>query len=182
MSEDAADRHVERWRNHWIDVPFDDEVEAATVRIQWIAQRLSDHKAEAAARVGLELAEYATLHTLMIRDTPGRASPTRLAEDLGISPAGMTGRLAKLEQAGYVQRVPSGTDRRRLDVEVTRSGAALWRQAMDLRGRREDEMAEALDRQELITLNGMLKRMLARLDESGQPDGPDRPDGAITEG
>lgn len=170
MSDDAADLHVKRWRNHWIDVPFDDEVEAATVRIKWIAERLTEHKAEAAARVGLELAEYATLHTLMIRDTPGRASPSRLAEELGISPAGMTGRLAKLEQSGYIQRVPSGADRRRLDVEVTRAGAALWREAMDLRGRREDEMAEALSRQELITLNGMLKRMLARLESSPDQD------------
>ncbi len=171
MPDDLADRHVKRWRNHWIDVPFDDEVEAAIVRIQWIAERLTAYKAEAAARVGLELAEYATLHTLMIRDTPGRASPTRLAEDLGISPAGMTGRLAKLERAGYVQRVPSGADRRRLDVEVTRSGAALWRQAMDLRGRREDDMTETLSRKELATLNRMLKRMLARLDRAAADDG-----------
>ena len=170
MPDDLADRHVKRWRNHWIDVPFDDEVEAAIVRIQWIAERLTAYKAEAAARVGLELAEYATLHTLMIRDTPGRASPTRLAEDLGISPAGMTGRLAKLERAGYVQRVPSGADRRRLDVEVTRSGAALWRQAMDLRGRREDDMTDTLSRKELATLNRMLKRMLARLDRTAAPD------------
>lgn len=171
MPDDAADRHVQRWHNHWIDVPFDDEVEAAIYRIQLIAGRLTDYKAEAAARVGLELAEYATLHTLMIRDTPGRASPSRLAEDLGISPAGMTGRLAKLEQAGHVQRVPGGSDRRRLDVEVTRSGADLWRRAMDLRGRHEDEMAAAVSRKELASLNRMLKRMLQRLDV---PD-PDEP-------
>ncbi|WP_152362721.1 MarR family winged helix-turn-helix transcriptional regulator [Microlunatus speluncae] len=169
MSDDRADRHVQRWRNHWIDVPFDDEVEAAAVRLHWIAERLTAYKEEAAARVGLELAEYATLHTLMIRDTPGRASPTRLAEDLGISPAGMTGRLAKLERAGYVQRVPSEADRRRLDVEVTRAGAAIWREAMDLRGRREDDMADALNRKELVTLNRMLKRMLARLDRDADP-------------
>ena len=53
---------------------------------------------------------------------------------------------------------------------MTRSGAALWREAMDLRGRREDDMAEALSRQELITLNGMLKRMLARLESSSDEE------------
>lgn len=170
MSDDVADRHVQRWRNHWVDVTFDDEVEAMTVRLHWLVKHLTEYKAEAAARVGLELAEYQTLHALMIRDTPGRASPTRLAEDLGISPAGMTGRLAKLERAGYVQRVPSGNDRRRLDIEVTKPGAALWRKAIDLRGRREDEMAETLSRDELSSLNEMLKRMLARLEEAGATD------------
>lgn len=30
---DWADRHVARWRDHWIDVTFDDEVEAIAVRL-----------------------------------------------------------------------------------------------------------------------------------------------------
>ena len=31
--EDWTDRHVARWRDHWIDVAFDDDVEAIVVRI-----------------------------------------------------------------------------------------------------------------------------------------------------
>ena len=31
--QDWADRHVERWRDHWVDVTFDDDVEAIVVRM-----------------------------------------------------------------------------------------------------------------------------------------------------
>jgi DNA-binding MarR family transcriptional regulator len=101
---------------------------------------------------------------LMIRDTPGQASPRELAEDLGVSPAGMTGRLDALEKAGYVSRVPSAVDRRRVDVEVTRSGMAAWRRAIGLRGTAEAELFGALSARELTTLNGLLKKLALRVE------------------
>ena len=33
MAEDWVDRHVARWRDHWIDIHFDDEVEGVMERI-----------------------------------------------------------------------------------------------------------------------------------------------------
>ncbi len=51
----------------------------------------------------------------MIRDTPGHASPSALAHDLGISNAGMTGRLDALEKAGWIQRRADADDRRRVE-------------------------------------------------------------------
>jgi DNA-binding MarR family transcriptional regulator len=158
-AKDAADLHVERWRDHWVDVAFDDEVEAMTVRIVQIVRYLREQKQIALAQVGLQDFEYETLHRLMIRDTPGHASPGALAADLGVSNAGMTGRLDKLERRGFVKRVPGASDRRTVDVEVTRAGAAIWRQAMSLRGSAEDDLAAALSRDELLTLNRLLKRL-----------------------
>ncbi|HWU21049.1 MAG TPA: MarR family transcriptional regulator, partial [Nocardioides sp.] len=94
MPEDAADLHVERWRDHWVlDHPFDEQVEAMTVRVIALTRSFRAATKAAAAAVGLEDFEYATLHELMIRDTPGRASPTELAEAAKVSPAGMSGRL-----------------------------------------------------------------------------------------
>jgi DNA-binding MarR family transcriptional regulator len=159
MSEDFADRHVARWRDHWIDVPFDDAIEAAVVRIGRLCRYLRESKHAALLELGLQDFEYDTLHTLMIRDTPGRASPRDLAQDLGVSPAGMTGRLDGLEKAGYVRRIPSSTDRRRVDVEVTRAGATVWRKTMARRGRAEDDLMATLSAQELTTLNQLLKRL-----------------------
>ena len=119
MAEDWVDRHVARWRDHWIDIHFDDEVEAAVERIGAIARYLKSTKKDALTDTGLQDFEYDTLHMLMIRDTPGHASPTDLAADLGVSPAGMTGRLDGLEKAGWIQRRPSrggpAPDRRRGD-------------------------------------------------------------------
>lgn len=166
MTKDAADLHVERWRDHWIDVNFDDEVEAMTVRVGLLQRYLRSAKQAALAQVGLQDFEYETLHTLMIRETPGHASPGALAHELGVSGAGMTGRLDGLEKQGWVKRMPGADDRRKVDVEITRSGATIWRKAMALRGTAEDELAGVLSRKELVALNRLLKRMALHTEQA----------------
>jgi DNA-binding MarR family transcriptional regulator len=163
--EDYADRHVARWRDHWIDIPFEDDVEAITTRCQRLVKHWRQQSHAALTELGLQDYEYETLHTLMIRDTPGHASPTRLAEDLGISGAGMTGRIDALEKAGWVQRRPSGTDRRRVEIEVTKTGLELWRRAMNRRGRAEDEVVHALDADERAQLAALLKKMTLQIED-----------------
>ena len=159
MPKDSADLHVDRWKDHWIDITFDDEVEALTVRLGNLVRYLRETKQAALQQTGLQDFEYETLHALMIRDTPGHATPGHLAQELGVSNAGMTGRLDGLEKQGWIKRLPGADDRRRVDVEVTRSGAAVWRRAMGLRGTAEDELAAALTRRELVTLNRLLKKL-----------------------
>lgn len=169
MPKDAADLHVERWRDHWVDITFDDEVEALTVRVANVMRYLREAKQAALVETGLQDFEYETLHALMIRDTPGHASPGMLAQELGVSNAGMTGRLDGLEKQGWIKRMPGADDRRRVDVEVTRSGATVWRAAMELRGTAEDELAEALSRRELVTLNRLLKKLTLLIESDQSP-------------
>ena len=169
MPQDAADLHVERWRDHWVDITFDDEVEAMTVRVLSLARYLREAKQVALAETGLQDFEYDTLHQLMIRDTPGHASPGALAQELGVSNAGMTGRLDGLEKQGWIKRMPGADDRRRVDVEVTRDGAAIWRRAMALRGSAEDELGAALSRRELVTLNRLLRKLNLHVEGLQQP-------------
>ena len=164
MPKDKADLHVERWRDHWIDVSFDDEVEAMTVRVSALQRYFRQAKHAGCAEAGLQDFEYDTLHTLMIRDTPGRASPGDLGRDLGVSGAGMTGRLDTLEARGFLKRTPGADDRRRVDIEVTREGAAIWRRAMSKRGVAEDDLATALTRKELATLNRLLKKLTLHIE------------------
>ncbi len=165
MAEDWTDRHVERWRDHWLDIAFDHQVEAAFVRVGRIDRYLRQAKQRAVAEVGLTDFEYDSLHSLMIRDTPGSASPTELAAELGVSGAGMTGRLDGLERAGWIRRIPSVDDRRRVIVEVTKAGIAIWRRAMDIRGDAENDLADALTERELATLNRLLKKIALRSEE-----------------
>ena len=167
MTKDAADLHVERWRDHWVlDKGFDDDIEAMTVRIGSISRWFRSTTKSAVATVGLEDFEYQTLHALMIRETPGRASPGELARELGVSNAGMTGRLDSMEKKGWLKRETGTDDRRRVEVEATREGLRIWRAAMDLRGSAEDRVAHALTRAELTTLNTLLKKMTTQI-ESG---------------
>lgn len=163
-AQDAADRHVEHWSDHWLDIPFDPAVEAAAVRVGLIAHSFKEALASAAAEVGIQVHEYETLHSLMIRDTPGHATPTELAEDIHVSPAGITGRLDSMERAGWVRRVPSLADRRRIDIEITREGLALWRRAMDMRGSAETDLFGVLSARELATLNRLLKKLTLTLE------------------
>ena len=167
-AQDWADRHVARWRDHWIDVAFEDDVEAIVVRIGRLRQYFKLTTQRALVEVGLQDFEYDTLHQLMISDTPGHASPSSLAAYLGISNAGMTGRLDSLEKAGWIQRSADADDRRRVSIEVTRRGAGIWRRAMDLRGRAEDEVVQALDPDERATLAALLKRMTLVTERPGE--------------
>jgi len=164
--DDWADRHVARWRDHWIDVAIDDDIEAITVRIGRIMRHLKASSQTAVAKAGLQDFEYDTLHQLMIRDTPGHANPSALADDLGISAAGMTGRLDALEASGWIQRRAMAEDRRRVAVEVTRAGIDIWRKAMDLRGKAEDELLAALPPPDRKTLAGLLKRLTLRIEDA----------------
>ena len=105
----------------------------------------------------------------MIRETPGQASPSALAQDLEISGAGMTGRLDLLEKAGWIQRRASPDDRRRVDIEITRAGADIWRRAMDLRGRSEEQVVTELTQEERDTLARLLKKLTLAAEAAESP-------------
>jgi len=169
MAEDFAERHVARWRDHWIDIDFDDAIELATVRLSRIGRYTREAKKQAATQVGLQAFEYETLHALMIRDTPGTAAPGELALTLDVSPAGITGRLDTLEKAGLIKRTPSETDRRSVTIEATTRGVDLWRRAMDLRGQAERDLFAALPPKELATLNRLLRKLAVVADAAAPP-------------
>jgi DNA-binding MarR family transcriptional regulator len=161
--EDSVDRHLARWRDK---APFDERVEAIITRIQLLARHVAHAKDQALAEIGLQGFEFETLHRLVSRGTPWRATPSELAAELMVSPAGITGRLDTLENAGLIRRLRSAQDRRRVDVELTELGHARWFAAMKLRGAAEDAMVERLDHTEQDALIGLLKSMLVQV-ESG---------------
>ena len=162
--EDSADRHVARWRDVE-EFPFDEDVEAAVARLHALVRHLRRTKDDAIAEVGLQAFEYDTLHFLMLRDTQGIASPTELADDLRMSPAGMTGRLDTLERSGLLRRKASPDDRRRVVVEITGKGRRLWRRAFDLRGAAEEKLFAPLSVAQRRTLNRLLKQLLLPLEQ-----------------
>nr|WP_277349633.1 MarR family transcriptional regulator [Planosporangium thailandense] len=112
--------------------------------------------------------EFETLHRLAARDRPWRATPSELAAELMLSPAGMTGRLDSLEKAGLIRRLRGTEDRRRVDVELTELGHSRWLDAMRLRSAAEDAMLEPLADGDRDALNALLGRMLRHV-ETGAP-------------
>ncbi|GAA3214649.1 MarR family winged helix-turn-helix transcriptional regulator [Nonomuraea helvata] len=155
--EDSVDRHLARWRGR---APFDERVEAVVTRMQFLVKHLAHTKEAALKEVGMQDFEFETLHRLVARD--GSATPSELAADLLLSPAGMTGRLDTLERSGLVRRIRSTEDRRRVDVELTSKGHDLWMDAMTIRGQVEADLVNALPPADQALLDGLLKRLLVK--------------------
>lgn len=154
--EDSVDRHLARWRGK---APFDERVEGIVTRLQFLVKHLAHTKEAALREVGMQDFEFETLHRLVARE--GAATPSELAADLLLSPAGMTGRLDTLERSGLVRRVRSAEDRRRVDVELTPKGHELWMDAMTIRAEVEARMVSALSPADQAVLDGLLKHLLA---------------------
>ncbi|MGW0204247.1 MarR family winged helix-turn-helix transcriptional regulator [Nonomuraea sp. NPDC003201] len=158
---DSVDRHLARWRGK---APYDERVEAVVTRMQFLVKHLRQTKEAALAQVGMQDFEFETLHRLVAHG--GSATPSELADELMLSPAGMTGRLDTLEKSGLVRRLRSAEDRRRVDVELTDKGHELWLEAMRIRAEVEAEMVYVLDAQEQETLDGLLGRLLESVESN----------------
>ncbi|PZF96757.1 MarR family winged helix-turn-helix transcriptional regulator [Micromonospora deserti] len=155
-SHDHVDRHVERWLPVLPDL--DPDVEGTVTRMQFLTRHLRAVKERVLADLDLQRHEYDTLHALAGRQ--GRAAPSDLARDLAMAPASVTARVDALVRRGFVRRIPSTIDRRRVDVELTDAGRAAWRGAMDVRGAEEHRLLAALDPDERRLLTDLLRRVV----------------------
>lgn len=86
----------------------------------------------AAARYGINRND---LRCLEILEREGPMQPGRLAQASGLSPAAITKVLDRLEQAGYITRSDTGSDRRARQVRTSRRHARqrhdLWQPVVD---------------------------------------------------
>jgi DNA-binding MarR family transcriptional regulator len=160
---DHVDHHVERWLP--ILPTLDPDVEAAVTRIQFLTRHLREVKERTLVGLDLHGHEYDTLHALAGRG--GRAAPSDLARDLAMAPASVTARVDALVRRGFVHRIPSTTDRRRVDVELTEAGRAAWHGAMDVRGAEEHRLLAALTPPERRLLSDLLRRIVLRAEQPG---------------
>jgi DNA-binding MarR family transcriptional regulator len=85
---------------------------------------------EALSELGINYAELAVLGMLRTTLPEQRRSPTDLRALIGQSSAGMTRILDKLEGDGHLRREDLEGDRRRVDIVLTPSGAALAEKAV----------------------------------------------------
>lgn len=96
-------------------------------------------------------ARQATLLWLVKR-SPG-LSLAELAAEEGISPPALSGHVDRLERAGFLERVRSTEDRRRVGLRLTDEGVKLMRR---IRARRTTWLAERLQHLEPAELERVL--------------------------
>lgn len=172
--QDSVQAELERWV---ADMPeVDPLTEAARQRIGRLTRLFDRLLSQVAADNELTAGDWAALSALQRSGPPYQASPTALAQQLGITSGTMSVRLARLVQAGLVESV-AAADGRSKPVRLTAHGRRRWRAATRERTAREHVLfAEALPREGLTELNVLLGSLLARLEaEFGQAGRHDVP-------
>lgn len=133
-----------------------------------------------AIRFGLSESDIEALEVLI--DT-GAATAGRLSELMGLTTGAVTRVIDRLEQAGYVRRVPDPTDRRRVIVEVVPEKVAAVEATMARVGEASAPEMGHYSEAELAVINDFLTRMAAitREEATALRDRSDTGDGEPSE-
>ncbi len=162
MSQDWTDQLLARWsalRPGLEMAPYQ-----VTARLSRIGLHIARHQEEVFGRFELNRGEVGVLSALRIAGPPNRLSPTRLFKGLMLSSAGITSRLDRLESRGLVRRTRDPNDRRGVLVELTDEGAKLLEEAVTANTGSELKLLADLRPDEITTLAGLLKKLLAALE------------------
>ncbi len=89
-----------------------------------------------------------------------KPTPSDLAKKFGISKPSVTAMLGKLIQKGYVEKVPSETDRRSFFVLLTEKGRAIHEAHTAIHRQIAQHFSDALDESELFQLAALLHKAL----------------------
>jgi DNA-binding MarR family transcriptional regulator len=155
---DSVDRHVEEWQRVLDDL--DPLSEGIVTRMQRLVFLIKQARQQGLEGLGLASGEWELLHSLRRQGPPWRAASSALATDLLLSASALTNRVDQLEKRGLVRRVADPGDRRRVLVEPTDEGMALYQRTMAEQGRFERELVEALPVERRSELNDLLRQLL----------------------
>ncbi len=129
-------------------------------RLSRLAQHI-DHAIQAElAPLGVTPGEFDVLATLRRAGAPYQLNPTMLYQALMISSGAMTNRLDRLEQAGYVKRLPDPQDRRGTLVRLTAKGVRFINQAVEVHLRNEQRLMADLSVEEQEQLASIFNHWL----------------------
>jgi DNA-binding MarR family transcriptional regulator len=132
-----------------------------------------------AVRFGLSESDVEALELLI--DT-GAATAGRLSELMGLSSGAVTRVIDRLEQAGYVRRVPDPADRRRVVVELVPEKMAAVEATMARFGDKSAAEISRFSDAELAVINDFLTRMasITRDEANALRDTPDHEPGSAS--
>lgn len=112
----------------------------------------------------LDSGEFDVLATLRRAGAPYSLRPTELYKSLMISSGGLTDRLDRLEERGFIRRRPSAEDARSLLVELTALGRKRIEAAFAADMALEDRLVEGLTREEHGQLVQLLRKVMLLLE------------------
>jgi DNA-binding MarR family transcriptional regulator len=150
---DHVDLMVAQWRTERPDLELD--AMATIARLARLNALAGKAVAEVFDRHGLSVGEFDVLAALRRGGRPFEQRPTQLSTALMLSPAGMTNRLDRLEEQGWIERRPDPDDRRGWIIGLSDDGRALI----------EVVVADHVDNEERI-LSPLTKKQRTALDDA----------------
>lgn len=163
MTDDRASRARTQWER---EVPGLNLVPMEALgRMSEVTQTLRKNYFEPVFRKhGLKPGEFDVLATLRRSGAPYTLTPTELYNSTMITSGGMTARLDRLEQAGFIARKPHKTDRRALSIELTVAGRALIETILPHHIAAQESALKGLSEEEQRLLGDLLGKVLVGID------------------
>jgi DNA-binding MarR family transcriptional regulator len=155
---DSVDEHVARWVDElgWMD-PVK---EAIIVRLIILARHAGQARRDSLTSDGLKHWQFKVLLMLRRAGPPYTASPSELADMLGLTRGALSARLAPIEAAGLITRTVDAADRRRVHVQLTAAGYDAFERHASSEEKAERELLSALTAKEQRTLADLLRKLV----------------------
>lgn len=158
---DILDETLASWQRERPDLDL--RAMGTTLRLNMVVAIGKQLLEATVAELGISLGEFDVLAALRRSGHDAELTPTVLAKVAMLSPSGMTNRLDRLEEAGYLTRSPDPDDRRVSLVSLTPKGRRLADQAVAAIAVAENEAFGTLSTAELERLDRTLERLISRL-------------------
>lgn len=155
MQPDHVDEVLAQWQRERPDV--DVSAMAIIGRLGRLDKVIGDQLADVFAEHDLETWEFDVLATLLRTGAPHQLTPGRLLDAMMITSGAMTNRLDRLERRGFVHRLESPTDGRKVLVTLTDAGLAKVDAALVDHAANELRITGVLDESQRDTLVEMLR-------------------------
>lgn len=151
----------------WSQIRPDVDVASLEVvqHLIWSGRLADDILEHTAIASGLRRRGDYEVLVLLRRSEPNRLTPLEVSQKLHTSASGMTGKLDRLEGLGLINRTPDTDDRRVIRLGITDAGRAVSDAAFDTTLRVYEAMLDTLTPAEAQELNGLLHKLLERLDD-----------------
>ncbi len=167
---DSVDRLVEVWSKEFDRL--DPVREAIIARLALLARYTQQIRRDTLDQEGLAHGQFKVLLMLRRQGPPYEASPSRLADLLGLTRGALSARLGPMEEAGLIARTHETGDRRRVRVRLTDAGHAAFTQHAAAEEAGEGALLAALTAQEQQTLADLLRKLVVAAEGGPDATGP----------
>jgi DNA-binding MarR family transcriptional regulator len=166
---DQVDRILEQWDGERPDL--DASALGVLSRLIRLGKHIESDLRRSLAPFGIDTSSFDVLAALRRQGEPYALSPTELRRAAILTSGAMTNRIDRLEERGLVERFANPDDRRALLVHLTPKGLRLIDEAIEIRFKTAQELADRLTGKELPQLTQLLRKLLLGKPEEVVPSG-----------